>query len=244
MIRDGGVDVHGIHIGIVQNVLILLVTFLYTERIANRIELLLVTLANGVHVGVRMVLINGNEFSSKSQTNDRNIDFLLAHKIQSIFLGCPTSSTRKSTGSVHDCTVPFDKGRSGIRPWRLWPVNRNLGKTPSNKGWKAVFWGVQTEVGLWRWVGAFWRRHSLGFAEHLGRGCHLLAKAATFFTSDGRGIRRRFVRIVPGLDQRLFWLLRVRRLEWCDHGYATVGEWSRHTRVRFLSKYVWVARLQ
>jgi hypothetical protein len=66
-----------------------LVSFLDAKRIANCIQLLFVALTDGIHVGVRVVLIDGNEFGSKSQTNDRNVDFLFTHKIQSIVSGLP-----------------------------------------------------------------------------------------------------------------------------------------------------------
>jgi hypothetical protein len=38
-------------------------------------QLLLVALANGMQVGIRMVLVNGDELGAKPQSHDGNVDF-------------------------------------------------------------------------------------------------------------------------------------------------------------------------
>lgn len=79
MVRDGRIDVNGIDFRIFQQFAVISVSRFYVERIANGIQLFGITLADGVHVGVGMALINGNEFSPESQSDDGNVDFSLSH---------------------------------------------------------------------------------------------------------------------------------------------------------------------
>ncbi len=45
------------------------------ERITDFIEFFRVALANGIHVRMRVTLINGDELGSEAQSDDGNIDF-------------------------------------------------------------------------------------------------------------------------------------------------------------------------
>ena len=66
MVRDGCVDVDGVDLWVLENILIAAVAFLHTEEIPDGVQILLVALANRMHVCLGMVLINGNELRSKS----------------------------------------------------------------------------------------------------------------------------------------------------------------------------------
>ena len=48
-------------------------------RAANLVELRFVTLADGVEVRVRMLLVNGNEFGAKTKADDCYVYFAVAH---------------------------------------------------------------------------------------------------------------------------------------------------------------------
>ena len=66
MVRDGCVDVDGVDLWVLENILIAAVAFLHAEEIPDGVQILLVALANRMHVCLGMVLINGNELRSKS----------------------------------------------------------------------------------------------------------------------------------------------------------------------------------
>lgn len=66
VVRDGCVDVDGVDLWVLENILIAAVAFLHTEEIPDGVQILLVALANRMHVCLGMVLINGNELRSKS----------------------------------------------------------------------------------------------------------------------------------------------------------------------------------
>ena len=101
MIWYGRVDVNGVHIWVLEHVFVLLVAFFDTKGITDGIELLFVTLAYRVHAGVGMVLIDGNELSTKPQSNDGNIDFFPAHDIENSIRGFSPKSTTSKTQSAH-----------------------------------------------------------------------------------------------------------------------------------------------
>src|SRR5688500_172134 len=69
----------GVNVGIFEEIVEIGVTFLDAERVADVIQLFLRALANGVHVGVGMLLINGDEFGPEPQPNDGDVNLTLAH---------------------------------------------------------------------------------------------------------------------------------------------------------------------
>ena len=62
-----------------QHVLVLRVALLDAERIADLVQLARVAPADGVHVGVGMLLVDRNELGPKAQPDDRDVDLLLGH---------------------------------------------------------------------------------------------------------------------------------------------------------------------
>ena len=79
VVGNRGVDVDGIEVRVFEQLAVIGVAFLDAERIADRIELRPVTLADRVQVGLGMPLVEGDEFSSETQTDNRNIDFSFTH---------------------------------------------------------------------------------------------------------------------------------------------------------------------
>jgi hypothetical protein len=49
------------------------------ERLADLAELFLVALADGVHVGLRMALVDGNELGAEAEADDGDVVTLLGH---------------------------------------------------------------------------------------------------------------------------------------------------------------------
>ena len=76
---DRRIDVHGIHIGILDQLLEILIPLAYFILAAYLIQLLFRTLADGVHIRIGMMLINRNEFLAESESYDGDIDLVLAH---------------------------------------------------------------------------------------------------------------------------------------------------------------------
>ena len=66
VVRDRGVDVDGVYLWVLENILKAAVAFLHAEEIPDGVQILLVALANRMHVCLGMVLINWNELRSKS----------------------------------------------------------------------------------------------------------------------------------------------------------------------------------
>jgi hypothetical protein len=79
MIGDRRIDVHRIDIRILQQLAIIGVTVFHPKGIANRVQLFGRALANGVHVGVRMPLVDGDEFRAKTESDNGDIDATLTH---------------------------------------------------------------------------------------------------------------------------------------------------------------------
>jgi hypothetical protein len=73
----GGVDVNGIHFGIAQKGLVIRVALVYPELLADLVEACLSSLADGVHVRVRVALIDGDELFAEAQADNCDIDFSL-----------------------------------------------------------------------------------------------------------------------------------------------------------------------
>src|SRR5437588_2444214 len=76
MIGNRRIDVHGVYIRILQELVEIGVAHLDAELVAALVEPFFIAAAEGVHLGKRMVLVDGNEFGPKAEANDRNPDFL------------------------------------------------------------------------------------------------------------------------------------------------------------------------
>ena len=80
MIWNRRINVNGVNLRIFQQFVIIIISFFNLERIAQFIQILLISLTNGIHISVRVSLINGNKFRSKAKTYNRNVNFF--HKIK------------------------------------------------------------------------------------------------------------------------------------------------------------------
>ena len=103
VVGDGRVDVDGVDLGIGQHVVELRVALGDAERVAQLVELLLAALADGVHLGLRMVLIDGNELGPKTQTHDRHANLLLSrhdHVAWLLFLMSKEETNRTAAPSI------------------------------------------------------------------------------------------------------------------------------------------------
>ena len=79
VIGNGRVDVNAVNVGVFEKFVEIGVAFVDAERVADGVELGLGALADGIHVGVWMPLINGDEFCAKTQTDNCDINFTLVH---------------------------------------------------------------------------------------------------------------------------------------------------------------------
>ena len=68
-----------VDLGILENFVELLVSFCDPKSIANQIEIRFVASAYCINVGVWMALVDRDEFSSETEADHRDIDFLLSH---------------------------------------------------------------------------------------------------------------------------------------------------------------------
>ena len=79
---DGGIDVDRIDIRVLEQVFEAGVTLFDAVLVADLVQLFLGALADGVHVGVGMALVNGDEFRSEPEADDGHIDFFIAHRFR------------------------------------------------------------------------------------------------------------------------------------------------------------------
>jgi len=71
-----------IHLGIPQQRCVVRISFFHTERVADGIQFLRRPLADSVHVGQGMTLVNRNKLRSEPQADDGDVDFPLVHSLQ------------------------------------------------------------------------------------------------------------------------------------------------------------------
>ena len=74
------------------------------ERVADLVQLLFVPLADGVHVGVGMGLIDRNELRPETQADDRHVDFFVRcfrHERQVLRKGDESSVLGRSRTWLH-----------------------------------------------------------------------------------------------------------------------------------------------
>src|SRR5438128_8236371 len=77
MIGDGRIDMHRIDVAVLDQLIKAGVAFGHAELIADALEAFRIALADGIHLRIRMLLKNLNEFRPESKPNDSNPD--LAH---------------------------------------------------------------------------------------------------------------------------------------------------------------------
>lgn len=82
MIGNWGINMNRIHRGIFEQFRIVGVAFLDSKIITDALELVLVALADGVAIGVGMLLPERDEFCAKAEADDGDVKFSVAHKIQ------------------------------------------------------------------------------------------------------------------------------------------------------------------
>ena len=79
MIGNRRVDVDGIDVRIGEERVVVGVARLDAEPIAARVELLPIAAADRIHFGIRMALINRDEFRAKAQTDDCHTNLPVTH---------------------------------------------------------------------------------------------------------------------------------------------------------------------
>src|SRR4029077_1719562 len=116
------IDVDHVHPRIFEQLLEIRISRLNSECIADGIQLFSRPLANCVHVGTWMPLINGNEFRSESEANNGYVDFL--HALRSrraivrpnslrLWRGIHRSSSFVSIKKA-DFQIPHERSDTGI----------------------------------------------------------------------------------------------------------------------------------
>jgi hypothetical protein len=77
VVWNGGVDVDQIDVRILEHFSEVCVAFFDSKGIADGVEFGLGALADGVHVCLRVALINGDEFGTEPEADDGHIHFLV-----------------------------------------------------------------------------------------------------------------------------------------------------------------------
>ena len=68
----------GVDVRVLQQLVVARVARLDAEAVADLVELLLVAPADGVHLGVRMALIDGNELGAEAEADDGDANLLVS----------------------------------------------------------------------------------------------------------------------------------------------------------------------
>ena len=80
VIRDGAVDVNGVDVGIVQNLLVFCVSNRNIVLVASLVQSLGIAPADGVHLSAGIILINRNELCAEAKANNGHSErFLCGH---------------------------------------------------------------------------------------------------------------------------------------------------------------------
>ena len=82
MIGNGGVDVDRVDVRVFKQPVEIVVPILDAKRVADRIQFFAGALADGVHVGARMPLVDGNKLRAESQPDYGDVNFSLAHALR------------------------------------------------------------------------------------------------------------------------------------------------------------------
>src|SRR3954447_12947281 len=97
---DGRVDVHDIHLRIRDQIFEAGIAFVDTVLLADLVQFLPCALADRIHVRIRMLLIDWNEFLAETESYDGDIELLLRHFAVPFYLVVsPMISTRRPLGS-------------------------------------------------------------------------------------------------------------------------------------------------
>jgi hypothetical protein len=75
------VDVYGVNGRVTNQAVKIGVPVLQSELVPDRVQPFLVSLADGIQLGVRMMLVDRNEFFPKSKSDDRYINLLVSHGV-------------------------------------------------------------------------------------------------------------------------------------------------------------------
>ena len=112
---NGRVDVHRIHRRIADEVLEGGVALLHPEGIAYRIQLVLGTLANGIHLRMGMALIDGNELGTESESDDGDVEFS-AHGFERMRHGLFADENRAENSFKSNAPIPQPATRNWLQP--------------------------------------------------------------------------------------------------------------------------------
>ena len=82
VIGNGGVDVDGVDVRVLEQLVEIVVPVLHAKRVADRIQFCAGALADGVHVGARMPLVDGNKLGAEAQPDYGDVNFSLAHALR------------------------------------------------------------------------------------------------------------------------------------------------------------------
>lgn len=75
----------GIDVGVLEQIVKIGITFIDAKRVADGIQFGLGALADRIHIGVWVLLINGNEFGAETEPNDGDVNFTLVHDASTKF---------------------------------------------------------------------------------------------------------------------------------------------------------------
>ena len=79
VIGNGGIDVDRVEGRVFKQLVEIVVPVLHAKRVADRVQFFAGALADGVHVGAGVPLVDGNELRAKAQPNNGDVNLSLAH---------------------------------------------------------------------------------------------------------------------------------------------------------------------
>src|ERR1044071_6608751 len=79
VIGNRRIDMDNVHPRVFQQILDIAVPSLHSESVTDRIELFPRALADRIHVGVRVTLVNGDELRSETEADNRHVNLLRTH---------------------------------------------------------------------------------------------------------------------------------------------------------------------
>ena len=77
MVGNGRIDVHGVDLVVLEQLLEMAVADLDAEGVPDRVELAPGPLADRIHVGMRVPLVDGDELGAESQAHDGHVDLVV-----------------------------------------------------------------------------------------------------------------------------------------------------------------------
>ena len=82
VIGNGGVDVDGVDVRVLEQLVEIVVPVLHAKRVADCIQFFAGALADGIHVGAGMALVDGNKLRAEAQPDYGDVNFSLAHALR------------------------------------------------------------------------------------------------------------------------------------------------------------------